>query len=343
MRALLPQILALALLAAACSGSEPGGTGASGTVVATIDGDAITLADLDTWIKEDLFRQQVEGESPAALHEFRAERLERLINERLVDAEARQRGVTREQLLEQQAAAGAVSATDVEDFYEQNRARLAGTTLEEVAPRIRQHLERQEAQESVQRFVAELRESAAVAVTFEAPRIEVAALGASLGPDSAPVTIIEFSDFQCPFCARSAPLPRQLVERYPGQVRVVYRHFPIDSIHPRARAAAEASACAHEQGRFWEYHDALFANARALEDADLERYAGGLSLDLGAFRACVAEGRYREAVERDLADGRSAGVSGTPSFFVNGRLLGGAQPLEAFGPLIEGELSSAGG
>jgi len=342
MRAPFLRLLASALLAVACSAADRDRTEPSVPVVATIDGDEITLADLDAWIKEDLFRNEVAGKSAAALHAFRAERLERLIDERLLEAEARRRGVTREQLLHQQATADGVSDAQVQAFYEQNKARLGGATLEQVAPRIRQHLEAQHARQTVERLVGELRQRGALALSFDAPRAEVAALGPSLGPDTAPVTIVEFSDFQCPFCARSGPVVKQVVERFPGQVRVVYRHFPLDSIHPRARPAAEASACASEQGRFWEYHDALFANARALEDADLERYAAELGLDEGAFQDCVAEGRYRQAVERDLADGRSAGVSGTPSFFINGRLLGGAQPLEEFVRVIEGELAHPG-
>jgi protein-disulfide isomerase len=136
---------------------------------------------------------------------------------------------------------------------------------------------------------------------------------------------------------------KQLRERYPEKVRVVYRHFPLDSIHPHARPAAEASMCAGEQDRFWEFHDLLFANTKALSDDDLAGYAEQLSLDAEVFQACIAEGRFRDAVQQDLDDGRRAGVSGTPSFFVNGRMLGGAVPLEEFVKVIESELQRQGG
>jgi protein-disulfide isomerase len=122
-------------------------------------------------------------------------------------------------------------------------------------------------------------------------------------------------------------------------VRLVYRHFPLDNIHPRARPAAEAAVCADEQGKFWAFHDAVFANAKDLEDADLEKRAREVGLDLAAFQACRKDGRTQAIVERDVNDARAAGITGTPSFFVNGRMLGGAQPLEKFVELIDAELA----
>jgi protein-disulfide isomerase len=338
MRAALACAAVAAILALACSSQNGAEEGAS-QVVATVDGKAITLAELDGWIKQDLFDEQTRDRSPAALHQFRAERLERMIDERLLDAEARARNVSGEELMRQESARAQVTDAQVVEFFETNRDRLGGATLEQVGPRIRRHLQQQAGSDALEKLLAELRQRAAVEVQFEAPRIAVAAVGPALGPENAPVTIVEFSDFQCPFCARAGPIVKQIIARYPEQVRVVYRHFPLDSIHPRARPAAEAAACADEQGRFWEYHDKLFANAKALEDADLERYAGEVGLDVAAFGTCRAEGRKRELVERDVQDARSAGITGTPSFFVNGRMLGGAQPLEKFVELIEAELA----
>jgi protein-disulfide isomerase len=338
MRAALACAAVVAFLPLACSSQNGAEEGAS-QVVAIVDGKAITLAELDGWIKQDLFDEQTRDRSPAALHQFRAERLERMIDERLLDAEARARNGSGEELMRQESARAHVTDAQVVEFFETNRDRLGGATLEQVGPRIRRHLEQQAGSDALEKLLAELRERAAVEVQFEAPRIAVAAVGPALGPENAPVTIVEFSDFQCPFCARAGPIVKQIVARYPEQVRVVYRHFPLDSIHPRARPAAEAAACADEQGRFWEYHDKLFANAKALEDVDLERYAGEVGLDVAAFGACRTEGRKRELVERDVQDARSVGITGTPSFFVNGRMLGGAQPLEKFVELIEAELA----
>jgi len=351
MRAALHRSLPILALATAVACSAPGGTdgdrvdGASSgaaedgsPTVARVDGEEITRAELDAWIQEDWLEQQLQGKTPAQVHEFRAERLERMIDEQLLEREAREQGVAPEALLARQADDVEVSDAEVEAFYEANQDRLGSVSLEEMGPRIRDHLGQLQAQEAVRSYVQSLRDDAEVEVAIQAPRTEVAARGPALGPESAPVTIVEFSDFQCPYCARAAPVVKQLRERYPDSVRIVYRHFPLDSVHPQARSAAEASLCAADQGRFWEYHDVLFENARQLGEADLIRYAEELDLDTADFRTCLEEDRHAEQVERDLEAGRRAGVTGTPSFFVNGRMLGGAQPLEAFVRIIDSEL-----
>jgi protein-disulfide isomerase len=183
-----------------------------------------------------------------------------------------------------------------------------------------------------------LREAAKVEILIEPPRVQIAANGPSRGPEAAKVTIVEFSDFQCPFCKRVTPTLEAIAERYPNDVRIVYRNFPLRN-HTRATPAAEAALCAEEQGKFWPYHDLLFANPRALEDSHFSSYAEQLELDKEAFEACYQEGRFRDQVARDLAEGRAAGVTGTPAFFVNGMMLSGAQPKEAFFELIDAELA----
>jgi len=319
-------------------GASAGGATDDSPTVARLDGEEITRAELDAWIQEDWLEQQLQQMTPAQEHEFRAERLERMIDEQLLEREAREQGVAPEALLSRQADDVEVSDAEVKAFYEANQDRLSSVSLEEIAPRIRDHLSQRQAQDAVQRYLKSLRDGADVEVALQAPRTEVAATGPALGPESAPVTVVEFSDFQCPYCARAAPVVKQLHERYPDSVRIVYRHFPLDSVHPQARPAAEASLCAADQDRFWEYHDVLFENARQLGEADLIRYAEELGLDMADFRTCLKEGRHARQVERDLEAGRRAGVTGTPSFFVNGRMLGGAQPLEAFVRIIESEL-----
>jgi len=161
-----------------------------------------------------------------------------------------------------------------------------------------------------------------------------------MGPEDAPVTIVEFSDYQCPYCKRAEPVIKQVLERYPEQVRFVYRHFPLDRIHPQARPAAEAAACADEQGLFWEFHEQLFAPDAKFDDTALEAYAVEAGVDMDGFRSCLGERRTQALVEGDLQAGRSAGVSGTPAFFVNGIRLTGARPFDEFVELIEQELAS---
>lgn len=161
------------------------------------------------------------------------------------------------------------------------------------------------------------------------------------GDEDAPVTIIEFSDFQCPFCARfySETLP-QLQSQYvdTGKVKLVFRDFPLTSIHPQAQKAHEASECADEQDKFWEYHDILFENQGSLDVASLKSYAADLRLDTNKFNTCLDSGKYAGEIRKDTADGAQAGVTGTPSFFVNGQQLVGAQPFSAFQQAIEAAL-----
>lgn len=164
------------------------------------------------------------------------------------------------------------------------------------------------------------------------------------GPEDAPVTIIEFSDFQCPFCSRffTQAYP-QIKQAYEGKVRFVYRDFPLASIHENAQKAAEAGECADDQGKFWDYHDMMFSNPTALDVTSLKGYASQLGLDSGAFDQCLDSGKYTEEVQKDYQDGISYGVTGTPAFFVNGLLVVGAQPFANFKAIIDAALQEAGG
>lgn len=168
----------------------------------------------------------------------------------------------------------------------------------------------------------------------------------SQGPADAPVTIVEFSDYQCPYCKRFRDETMdRLLEQYEGQLRFVYRDFPLSSIHPEALQAAEAARCAHEQGQFWAMHDQLFAGqpewARAPDAPEIFKgYAADLGLDADEFAVCLDSGRYTEIISQDFRAGAQYGVQGTPTFFVNGRKLVGAQPLSAFEAIINEELAA---
>ena len=161
----------------------------------------------------------------------------------------------------------------------------------------------------------------------------------ALGPEDAPVTIIEFCDFQCPFSKRHSDETLPLIlSTYGDQVRYVLRDFPPTTIHTQAQKAAEAAQCAFEQGKFWEYHDMLFQNQDALEVANLKAYAMALGLDESAFNLCLDSGKYAEEVQKDFEDGQSYGVYGSPTFFINGRKVVGALPFATFQSVIEEEL-----
>ncbi len=169
----------------------------------------------------------------------------------------------------------------------------------------------------------------------------------TLGNKDAKVTIIEFSDFQCPFCGRFyTQTELQLKKDYvdTGKVLFVYRDFPLSSIHPNAQKAAEASECADEQGKFWEYHDLLFTKQDPWADTDgitaFKQYAKDLGLNTGQFNSCLDTGKYASEVDKDFQDGSNAGVSGTPSFFINGQQVVGAQPYSVFKQMIDSELAA---
>jgi len=154
------------------------------------------------------------------------------------------------------------------------------------------------------------------------------------GSAGAPVTIVEFGDFECPFCRQAFPIVRQLLAESGDQVYLIYRDFPLRDIHPHAQKAAEAAECAADQGKFWAYHDRLFQNQEALTVSDLKRYARQVGLDANVFDQCLDSGRQAAEVEEDFQAGLAAGVQGTPTFFVNGQRIAGVLPLEVWRQII---------
>jgi len=182
-----------------------------------------------------------------------------------------------------------------------------------------------------------------VSVLLQPPRVEVSYDPARvIGQPNAPITIVEFSDFQCPFCQRAYPVVKQLLAKYPNQIKLAYRDFPLRQIHPQADAAAAASRCAGEQGKFWEFHDRLFESNRPLDTPSFVEHATQLALDIPKFNECLESGRFDALIEEDLQDGNQAGVTGTPAFFINGVAVTGSQPLAVFEKVVEEELRVIG-
>jgi protein-disulfide isomerase len=192
-------------------------------------------------------------------------------------------------------------------------------------------------------FLASLRSNAKIVDRLEPPlaaRVDVPIDGAPVrGPADARVTVVEFSDFECPFCKRANGTMASLLEKYSGKIKLVYRDFPLEAIHPLARKAAEAARCARDGGKFWEYHDVLFAESPKLAPEDLKRYAVQVGLDAAKFNACLASGSQSASVQSDIDEGQRLGITATPVFFINGRSVKGAQPTEAFARVIDDELS----
>lgn len=311
---------------------------AKSAVVAEVAGKAITLADLEASVAPQL--SQIDRQRQQLLEQA----LDRLVEEKLFEAEAAARGVTKDALVASEitAKAGEVTDAEVQQWYQANQARIGNRPLEQIAPQIKGFLGQQKSQGVREQFVASLRGKHKSRILMDVARVEVAeANSPAKGPAGAPVTIIEFSDFECPFCSRVVPTVDEAVKVYGDQLRVVFRQFPLN-IHPRAPKAAEASLCAHEQGKFWQLHDAMFADQKKLEVADLKAKASSLGLDQAKFDQCLDGGKYAAQVAADMADGQKAGVTGTPALFVNGRFINGAVPFADLAKVIDDELSRKG-
>lgn len=167
---------------------------------------------------------------------------------------------------------------------------------------------------------------------------QVAADDQVVGPDNAKVTVVEWSDFECPFCASFHQSMESLIEKYPDDVRWVYKHFPLSSIHPDAQLAAEASECAGEQGKFWEYANELFMNQVQISQSKLSDFASAVGLDSEQFEQCLDSGKYQSKVSNDYSHGLKYGVSGTPGNFINGQSYPGALPLSQLEQIVESYL-----
>jgi len=326
--------------ARAAIGDEGQGKAKEQRVAARVDDQVITMQDLENALAAQLAKLQ---EQKSQLMESK---LDELIAERLLAREAKRRGITTEDLLKAEVSSKVPQVTEAEitGFITQNRARLKEETAE-LRLRVRDYLKEQKAAQQQRAYVANLRQNAKVATFLEEPepiRVAVKGEGAFVkGPKDAPVTLVEFTDFHCPFCGKVVATLKDVMREYDGKIRWVFRDFPIASLHPGAPKAAEAARCAGEQGKFWEYHDLLFESQSAATIEDFKRSAEHLKLELKSFGQCLDTGKHRAAVEADVQEGARLGITGTPTFFINGRILVGAQPLENFRKIIEAELRAS--
>jgi protein-disulfide isomerase len=327
----------------ACS-SAPAQQAAGGETVARIGDRVVTAREIDDrWKALD-----PSGHAEAAQKEYDGRRsaLDAIVAEMLIAEAAKAKNMTAEAYEEAELKnrIKPIGESDVVTFYQANINQMQGRSLEVMAPAIRRYLQDQQNDTARQSLIADLRKSGPeVRMFFDAPRltVEVTPDDPSIGAASAPVTLVEFSDFQCPFCQRVAPTLKQVKEKYGDKVRVVWKDFPLTQIHPQAFKASEAAHCAADQGKFWEYHDRLFANQQSLQPNDLKKHATDLGLDGTAFAACLDSSKYGERVRDGVAEGSRLGVNSTPTIYINGRVLSGAQPYETFVSVIDEELSKA--
>lgn len=343
-RVLFAAVSSMLVLACACTQNAKTGGAAAGAgenpdqVVATWNGKSLTLKEVDATLAEQL--EEIDKQR----FQLRRQGIERAIVESLVKAEAAKGGKTEEAWLKEQIEGRATEPTDEEiaTFFAKNQSQMPpGSTLETMKEQLRAFLKQQQQRTLASKVFDDLKAQANVKITFKEPpkpRKTVEAKGPARGPETAKVTIVEFSDFECPFCSRAHDTVEKVMENYPGKVRLVFRHFPL-SFHQKAPKAAEASICAEQQGKFWQYHDILFANQQKLELTDLEAHAKTAGLDEAKFKECLSSGATKKTVDEDMAAGSKLGVSGTPAFFINGLMLSGAQPFEVFKETIDDELA----
>ena len=305
-------------------------------VVAEVGPDVITSDVLDRALGPRRYRS--EGQR----YEFQRQKLDELINDKLLEQEAARRNISVAQLKATEVKAHVrVTPQEVDAFY---RARKDSIPASESAAKetLKRYLEHQRELEVTRRFLERLRAKTKVQVKLARPAPPPDYLAVPdapvKGPQNAPITIVAFSDFRCSACASADTVVKQLLETYPNDIKLVFRHFPLVD-HPQARLAAEAAECAARQGKFWEYHDELFTDATEVSETRLRTLADAIGLDRQAFSTCLETGAARARVRRDLDHGVRVGVTATPTFFINERRVEGARSLAAFKEIIDTQLT----
>ena len=310
-------------------------------VLATIGDQKITLADVRARAGDKL--DQMETRYRRERHKAVEAALQDILRDSILQGEARKQGKTVDQLVTAETG-GPLEPTEAEivAWYRQNKARTGGRSMEQIRPQITDFLRAERRKNASEKLEERLNQERKVTVNLRPFRVELNNEGApSTGPADAKVTVVEFSDFQCPFCGRFFPTLKQVQQNYGDKARIVYRQYPLTNLHPNAFKAAEASLCANDQGKFWEMHDAMFQDQGRLAVKELKASAGRLGLNQKKFDTCLDTGRHTEQVQNDMAEGSRLGVTGTPALFINGvPMEGGAVPYDVVAKAIDKELAS---
>ncbi len=331
----------------AVAASAPGAIAAT-TPVANWDGGSLTYADVSGRVRNQL--TQLEAEYLTNRYDTETQALDSILNDRILEAEAKKQGKADVAALlkaEVEDKVPAPSDAEVQDFYNAMARRMGGRSLDEVRPDVERAVRQRKQAERFQVYIGELRTAYKVAVTLpypEIPRMDVSVDDdPAVGPADAPITIVQFAEYQCPYCGKARESLDQVMKAYPGKVRMVFRDFPL-GFHDRAIPAAVAANCAYKQSaeKYWKVHDTFMTNQRALQEADFEKAAQDAGVDMAAWKKCRTDVAVEEEVRKDMAAGEAAGVTGTPAFFINGIFLNGAQPFERFKAVIDRELAKKG-
>ncbi|MBL8911991.1 MAG: thioredoxin domain-containing protein [Archangium sp.] len=310
-------------------------------VVARYGDRVIRQAEVDEKVIDELSKLQEQ------IYDLRSEAAERIAIEALVAQKAKAEGLSEDDWLGKNVENGLAEPSDAEmrALFDKAKGRLPdGVGFDDVKPQLKQALTREARAKKAREVFGKLKKDAGFTMVLEAPAKQRKTIDVATGPTrggkGAKVVIVEFADFQCPYCARAHETVSTVMKAYGEKVRIIFRHYPLAN-HPKAPKAAEATACADEQGKFWELHDSLFESGELDEDA-LAMQAKRIGVDEKKYDECMKSGRMASLVKRDMAAGQAAGVSGTPAFFINGLQLSGAQPEEAFRKLIDAELARLG-
>ncbi len=288
-------------------------------VLATVNDKQITMGDIENSLRPLIFNVQEQ------VYALRKQDLELKINDTLLSQEAQKKGITTRALLETEVSAKVPRVTDAEAqaFFNENKERISGDFAQTKA-QIIQYMQEQKEQEATLAFAGQLRRASKIETNLTAPESPAFSIATDdqpvKGTANALVTIVAFTDFECPSCARQHPVLDQIVNEFGDRVRLVVRDFPL-SQHANARKAAEAAEAAREQGKYWEYATILFRNQSALGVDKLRQYATEVGLDRARFDASLDSGKFSEKVQRDVIDGRRLGVSGTPTLYINGKRI----------------------
>jgi protein-disulfide isomerase len=330
-----PAVLLMSVFFALPSVAQTADTPKPKQVVATVGDQSIYDTDLASSAEGQL--QSLRGQE----YEIKRKSLDSLIEQKILENTARAKGITTEQLLHQEVDAKVKEPNDdmIQGFYIAQSARLNRPLDDALKTQLRQAIKQSQLNQLRQEYVKELRSENKVVVLLSPPKVQVAYDPKRLrGNAKAPVMIVEFSDYQCPYCHQIEPTVKDLMAKYGDKISLSYRDFPLTAIHPYAMGAAEASRCAEEQGKFWEYHDQLFTASKLEKDA-LIQYAHDMKLDDKQFESCLNTEKYKADIDKDELEGRNAGVNGTPGFFINGVFVNGAKPESEFTSIIDDELA----
>lgn len=335
----------LTVLLLAYPGFSQTNTAGAGKKWAVVNGETITEDQVRKAAANDI--ENLELKKKQALSGFQRDEqgiyertLTNIVDNKLLDAEAKKRSLTVEDLLRTEVESKVTPPTDkdVKDFYEANKARISGGG-DDLMRQIQGYLLQRRRDERYNGYTAQLRKDYKVENYLEPLRSSIDTQGfPTLGPANATVTIVEFSDFECPFCGAQFPILKKIEADFADRIRVVYRQMPLTNVHPHAQKAAEASLCANDQKKFWEFHDAMFQDNKNLDVNALKQKAAALKLDVAAFSSCLDSSKYEDAVAKDVHEGVSLGITGTPVMFINGRFFNGVQPYEEISKVINEEL-----